>query len=163
MAGERPVDVSIDDLRVDDLPQLGWSGDAAHLASVRTQLRRRETGEVVYLAARLRDGTPVGKAGVDLGVDPVRGVIWQVVVREDLQGRGIGTALIVECEARIRAAGRPLAALSVELSNPRARALYERLGYLPYDERDTGWPTTDETGAEGWYATRVADLRKALP
>jgi ribosomal protein S18 acetylase RimI-like enzyme len=157
------VDITIDDLGLADLSRLGWSGDAAHLRSVQAQLERREArGEVEYLAARLPDGTPVGKAGVDLGVDPVRGVIWQVAVREDLQGQGIGTALIAACEARILAAGRPLAALSVELSNPRARALYERLGYRAYDERDAGWAIVDETGAEVWYSTRVADLRKAL-
>jgi ribosomal protein S18 acetylase RimI-like enzyme len=152
----------IDDLTSEDVPVLGWSGDAAHLASIRAQLPRIEAGEVEYVVARAPDGTPIGKAGVDLGVDRLRGIVWQVVVHGDLQGLGIGSALLHQCEARILALGRREAALSVELDNPRARALYERLGYVAFDERDTGWPVIDEAGAEQWYRTRVVDLRKPL-
>jgi ribosomal protein S18 acetylase RimI-like enzyme len=152
----------IDDLTAADLPVLGWSGDAAHLASVEAQLARMETGAVEYLVARAPDGTPIGKAGLDLGAIPRRGIVWQVAVHEDLQGLGIGTALIQACEARARARDCREIALSVELDNPRARALYERLGYVAFDERDTGWPVIDESGAETWYPTRVADLKKPL-
>jgi ribosomal protein S18 acetylase RimI-like enzyme len=152
----------IDDLTEEDLPSLGWSGDRAHLVSVRSQLERMAAGEVEYLVARAPDGTPIGKAGVDLAVTPRRGVLWQIAVHPDLQGLGIGTALIAACEARARARGCREAALSVELVNPRARELYERLGYVAVDERDTGWPVTDDLGADRWYSTRVVDLKKPL-
>jgi ribosomal protein S18 acetylase RimI-like enzyme len=152
----------IDDLTAEDLPLLGWSGDAAHLASVETQLYRMAVGDVEYLVARAPDSTPVGKAGLDLGVVPHRGIVWQVAVHEELQGIGIGTALIHACEARARARGCREIALSVELDNPRARALYERLGYAAFDERDTGWTVIDASGAQVWYGTRVADMKTPL-
>jgi RimJ/RimL family protein N-acetyltransferase len=45
------------------------------------------------------------------------------------QGQGIGTALIAEVEDRARRLGIPLIGLGVADDNPRAAALYLRLGY----------------------------------
>ena len=45
-----------------------------------------------------------------------------------VQGRGIGTALVEALKSEAATSGLPLE-LSVEHDNPRARALYERLGF----------------------------------
>lgn len=50
----------------------------------------------------------------------------------DPPGQGTGTALIAAAEAVARRHGHPVIGLAVEPSNPRARSLYERLGYLPW-------------------------------
>ena len=55
--------------------------------------------------------------------------MWQLAVLPALQSRGLGTLLIRAAEQRIRNRGLRRAELAVEESNPRARALYERLGY----------------------------------
>ena len=55
-------------------------------------------------------------------------------VEEAARGRGVGTAIVRAAEGRI-APGR--LAVGVAVDNPRARALYERLGY-----RGTGEMTT---------------------
>lgn len=75
---------------------------------------------------------PVGAGQLDLrgAVPELRNL--QVV--ESARGRGIGTAIIRAAEERV-APGR--LAVGVGLDNPRARALYERLGY-----RGTGETTT---------------------
>jgi ribosomal protein S18 acetylase RimI-like enzyme len=45
------------------------------------------------------------------------------------RGRGIGRELILHLENVARERGFPRAGLDVAETNPRARALYERLGY----------------------------------
>jgi GNAT superfamily N-acetyltransferase len=152
----------VDDLVEADLDSLHWSGGVPHVASMRDQLVRMADGDVEYLVARAPDGTPVAKAGIDFGAQPGAGTIWQVAVHERLQGRGLGTRLIELAEARIRARRLVRAALSVEVDNPRARALYERLGYVPEGERETGWLAADPDGVVGWHSTTVTDLYRPL-
>jgi RimJ/RimL family protein N-acetyltransferase len=49
------------------------------------------------------------------------------------RGAGVGTALTREAERLVAAHGHDRLSLSVGVGNPRARALYERLGYEPAD------------------------------
>lgn len=53
----------------------------------------------------------------------------------DIQGRGIGTAIIEDLKAQAAAAGIPLD-LRVEKDNPDARKLYVRLGFAQVDENE---------------------------
>ena len=48
------------------------------------------------------------------------------------QGRGIGTALIGAAEGTARQLGHERIALGVGIDNPKARRLYERLGYADW-------------------------------
>ena len=153
----------VDDLRADDLERLTWAGSQAHLRSVARQLERAAAGDVEYLVVRAPDGTPVAKAGIDYAVAPRRGVIWQVVVRDELHGLGIGTLLFAAAEARMRGRGCRVTGLSVEVDNRRAQALYERLGYRGVGTRATGWEVDDADGRAGWYTTEVLDMEKPLP
>jgi ribosomal protein S18 acetylase RimI-like enzyme len=154
--------LAIDDLQVDDLEGLGWSGSPLHLEQVANDLRRVDDGEVDYLAARLPDGTPVAKGGVDYVHEPGEGSIYQLVTRVELRGLGIGTRLVVEAEERIRARGLPLARLGVEVDNPRARALYERLGYVATGERPAAWEAMRPDGSVFTYETVLTEMKKQL-
>lgn len=153
----------VDALVEADVETFHWAGGVPHVASIRDQLVRIADGDVDYLVARAPDGTPVAKAGTDYAALAGVGVIWQVAVHDDLQGRGLGTRLIAASEALIQGRGLSRAALSVEeLDNPRARALYERLGYVGAGERETGWLAADPDGVVGWHSTTVTDLIKPL-
>jgi ribosomal protein S18 acetylase RimI-like enzyme len=55
--------------------------------------------------------------------------IGALAVAAEARGRGVGTALLAEVEAVARRRGRPRLSLDVVDTNPRARALYERLGF----------------------------------
>lgn len=50
-------------------------------------------------------------------------------VAEEARGRGIGAQLVRELVRQGQEAGRRVAALDVAVTNPRAQALYERLGF----------------------------------
>jgi ribosomal protein S18 acetylase RimI-like enzyme len=145
-----------------DLPSCAWSGGSPHLAAIASALDRAANGEVEYLAACPPSGLPVAIGGIDYAKAPGAGTLWQLAVHGALQSLGIGTILIEAAERRIRARGLHWAELSVEQSNPRARALYERLGYVAYGSQPDGW---DEEGADGnitRYETVCTLMRKEL-
>jgi ribosomal protein S18 acetylase RimI-like enzyme len=157
-----PGSLVIDDLRAEDLPALGWSGTAAHLRSVASYLARVSSGEVEYLVVRGVDGAPVAKAGIDYAEAPGVATIMQIATHGDLQGLGLGTALIAAAEERIRRRGLTVARMGVEDDNPRARALYERLGYQEVSRRAVSWEAEAADGSLFMYRTVVTEMDKTL-
>jgi ribosomal protein S18 acetylase RimI-like enzyme len=157
-----PAGLRIDDLTRDDLPSLGWSGSPRHLESVARALDRVDSGEVEYLVARAPTGQAVAKGGIDYGAKPKVGTLWQFATAQELQSLGIGTHLIDAAERRIRKRGVFGAELGVEDNNPRARALYERLGYRQVRRESASWNVDDADGNVTLYETEIAVLRKDL-
>jgi ribosomal protein S18 acetylase RimI-like enzyme len=152
----------VDDLTKEDLPLLEWSGSATHLASVGRALDRVASGEVEYLVVRAPGGEPIAKGGIDYAEEPGAGTIWQVATAQELQSLGIGTHLIAAAEDRMRKRGVRVAELGVEDNNPRARALYERLGYREVRRKSASWDQQDTAGNVTRYETELAVLRKEL-
>ncbi|MCX5389511.1 GNAT family N-acetyltransferase [Streptomyces sp. NBC_00094] len=116
---------------------------------------RQEAGLGTYLLA-WRDGVPVGYGQVrwdGCAAPEVRAVLGDCpelngldVWPEGFRGQGIGTALVHAAEALVRERGGTALGLGVAHDNPRAAALYARLGYeaaVTYTDR-YGW-----TDAEG--------------
>lgn len=156
------VPLLIRDLIESDLESLQWSGGASHLLSVREQLGRVDSGDVEYLVAIAPSGLPVGKAGIDYTQHLGAGTIYQAAVHPALQSCGIGTLLVAEAERRVRVRGYAYAELSVERDNPRARALYERLGYVAYGEAPDEWDADGSDGELVRYHTMCTLMRKHL-
>jgi len=157
------VPLTIRDLTIEDLPDCTWSGSLTHLASVTVALERARLGEVDYLAACPPSGLPVAIGGIDYVKTPGAGTLWQLSVHEALQSCGIGTILVRAAEQRIRARGLRRAQLSVEKSNPRARRLYERLGYVAYGSEPVAWDEEAQDGSITRYETVCTMMRKELP
>ncbi|WP_343246053.1 GNAT family N-acetyltransferase [Streptomyces sp. SID5785] len=140
------VPVEVRDLRPQDLPACSWSGSPTHVRHVADELDRAAAGEVDYLAVCTPAGVPVAIGGVDYAPRPDAGTLWQLAVLPALQSCGLGTLLIGAAEDRIAARGLHRAVLAVEDDNPRARALYERLGYRAFGRELDTW---DEEGPDG--------------
>ena len=140
-----------------DIATMAWSGGKSHLSNMHMQLSRAAEGKAEYLVACPPSDLPVGKCGIDYQTDDGTGMIWQVAVHPALQSLGIGTALIAHAEQRIRARGVETARLSVENDNPRARKLYDRLGYVARYETADSWMTD-----EGCYETVCTVMFKPL-
>lgn len=64
-----------------------------------------------------------------VGHDGHRGWVYYVAVRPGSQRRGIGRALMLECEEWLRSRDVPKLQLMVRRTNPEALGFYERLGY----------------------------------
>jgi GNAT superfamily N-acetyltransferase len=125
------------DLTPADLPNITWAGGPAYLDSVERYLARVASGEVDYLCLRTPDGDVAAKGCIDYAVSAPAGKIQQMATR--VKGRGLGTRLIQLLEERMRQRGIATAVLDVEDVNPRALALYERLGYRVTGSRKAAW------------------------
>jgi ribosomal protein S18 acetylase RimI-like enzyme len=150
------------DLTEADLEALQWSGTATHLVAVREELGRVTLGEAEYLVAAAGSDLPIGKAAIDYARLVGAATVHQVAVHPALQSCGIGTLLFGEAERRIRARGLAYAELRVEQNNPRARALYERLGYVAYGQTPDEWDELGPTGEIVRYHTTCTLMRKLL-
>lgn len=160
---EQGVDaLLVDELSLEDLENIGWSGSPAHIDAVRTALNRVAGGEVDYLAVRDATGVPISIGGVDYSKNPSKGALWQLATREDLRGLGIGTRLILALEEKVESRGLNEAVLKVEVENTRAKALYERLGYEVYGRGKDSWEEEDDQGQRRVYHTELYLLKKKL-
>jgi GNAT superfamily N-acetyltransferase len=162
LAHEGPAGLLVDGLVREDLPLLGWSGSSVHLASIGRALDRIESGEVEYLVVRAPSGYPIAKGEIDYTIKPATGTLSQLVTADELRGLGIGAHLIAIAEARMRDRGVRTAELGVEDDNPRARALYERLGYSEVGREFAAWNVEEADGRLVLHETELAVLRKRL-
>jgi ribosomal protein S18 acetylase RimI-like enzyme len=156
------VPLVIRDLEPGDLPSCAWSGAPTHLTAIALALDRARLGEVDYLAACPPSGLPVALGGIDYAKTHGAGTIWQLAVHGALQSCGIGTIMVRAAEQRIRARGLRRAELGVEDSNPRARALYERLGYRAFGHEPDSWDQEAPDGTINRYNTMVTLMRKDM-
>ena len=156
------LELTVRDLEPEDLIDLDWSGSATHRQAVAEALQASFAGDVALLVVALANGRLVALGGVDFRPSPRRaadaGELWMLSVHETLQGLGIGTLLIGALEDRVRERGLSVASLGVELDNPRAAALYRRLGYRQVGSSLDSWPV--DGGLT--YVTVVLDLRHEL-
>jgi ribosomal protein S18 acetylase RimI-like enzyme len=156
------IPIVVRDLTSEDLPSCAWSGSSLHLTTIAEALERARHGEMDYLAACTPSGLPVALAAIDYDENPGAGTLTQLAVHGALQSCGIGTLLIQAAEQRILDRGLHRAELAVEESNPRARALYERLGYLPYSRALESWDEQAPDGTIFRYETMCLLMRRKL-
>ena len=154
------VRLTIRDLTREDLPSCAWFGSARDLAQLGKTLGAG--GEVDYLAVCPPSGLPVALGGVHYALTPGAGTLWQLAVHGALQSGGIGTVPIGAAEQRIRDRGLHRAELAVEKCNPRARVLYEQLGYAAYGSKPESLDVDAEDGSVARYETVCTVIPKEL-
>jgi ribosomal protein S18 acetylase RimI-like enzyme len=160
---EVAVPLTIRDLTTEDLPLCPWLAPAPYLASVAEGLARARRGEADYLVVCAPSGLPVALGGADYSQTLGAGRLEHLEVHAVLHSCGIGTLLIQAVERRIRAHGLPCAELKVEECNPRARALYERLGYVACGRQPASWDRQSADGSLSRYETVCTLMCKDLP
>ncbi len=83
-----------------------------------------ETGELLGFASVSEETHFTGTPQAYLG---------ELAVVEEVEGSGVGTALVRACEGWARRHGVRILALATGAGNERARAFYHRLGFLEED------------------------------
>jgi GNAT superfamily N-acetyltransferase len=131
-------DVRIELCRLEDLDRLEAAMPGGPSRFHHRRLARQQRGTSSYLVAWL-DERPVGHAEIRWDGCAAAAVRERFprcpevnaleVFPERMRSRGIGTALIAEAERRVKARGFGQIGLGVADDNPRAAALYLRLGF----------------------------------
>lgn len=150
--------LTVRDFQLSDLTDLDWSGGPAHQAAVAAAVQASLVGDVALVAAALPNGRLVAMGAVDFRPRDDAGEIWMLSVDEAWQSMGLGSSLVDALESRVRGRGRSVATLGVELDNPRAAALYRRLGYRQTGSALDSWPLDDGTT----YVTVVRVMERRL-
>lgn len=138
-----PLSLEIRSLRADEIPLLDKHLDPARLAGRHAdRFAQQQSGALTYLIA-WQDGTPVGHTLVRWTGTTDAFVaerisdcahVEDLFVMPELRSHGIGGRILAEAERLAVRRAFALIGLAVGVDNPRARALYERLGYA-----DTGF------------------------
>lgn len=75
---------------------------------------------------------------LDRPIEPETLLMDGIFVSNDMRGLGVGSALLASIKEKARADGYAKIRLDVIDTNPRARALYERQGFIASDTADMG-------------------------
>lgn len=131
-----------------------WAASEKHADRCRAQ----ERGDVVYVVAWVGE-RPVGHtlikwSGCD--VETISSQLHGCPETEDLfvvpnyRSKGIGSLILSHAERLAEQHGYVQIGLGVDVENPSARRLYERLGYTDagLGEYRTSWPYLDREGRE---------------
>lgn len=153
--------ITIRPLTMSDIPKLGWTGDRSHVDAFVEQMRRCESGAVVFIGAQQK-GDIVGRCGIDFERFPNSGFLWMFNVRDDFQNQGIGTLLMDACEANICLRNISEVRLNVEKGNIRAQALYIRRGYEVIGEDKETWEIRDASDNPVSHEAEVVVMQKLL-
>lgn len=152
------IPLNVRELQPEDLPDLDWTGGPEHRQAIADDLSIAQSGGLAQLVVALPNRRLIGFGGVDFRKYDDAGTIWMLSVHETWQSLGVGTVLIRALEQRILARGRSIGRIAVEHDNPRARHLYERLGYREHGSELDSWPT----GQGRIYVTVCTVLRRRL-
>lgn len=145
------VAINIRPLVATDLPSLEWYGQYTHFRRMyKRTFQDQLAGKRLMLVADL-NGYAVGQVFLHLNLrynsdGQERGYLYSLRVMDHLQGMGIGTRLIRYAEQELAQRGFDWTLISAAKTNPRARQLYERLGYRMYGEDDGRWKYTNHLG-----------------
>jgi hypothetical protein len=139
--------LTIRDLTRDDLSPCAWTGISA--TNMATTLERAGRGEVDYRLSAAST-TPSARTPAPCTSSPCTA-----------QCNRAGSERCSSApQQRIRGRSLHRAELGVEEDNPRARALYERLGYVAYGRNPESWDEEAPDGSVTRYETVVTLMRK---
>lgn len=164
------MDVEVRPLAASEFPRLCADMTDRSRGAHWSSFTRQTNGELLYLIA-WAGAQAVGQVSLVWRPmnDPLAAQLdcpWVVdlLTHPAYRSRGVGTALLRACEEAARAHGAARIGLGVGVTNQRARALYERLGY-----HDAGlgeqWMTgswQDDGGATRVWEELVTYLVKPL-
>ena len=149
--------------RADDLPKLEWYGQFTHFREVfRRTFREQRLGHRLMLIADCNH-FPIGQIFMQVGPEAKnRTYLYSFRVMDMFRGQGVGTRLIEEAETIALTYGYHAATIAAAKNNPRARQLYERLGYKVVAQDAGRWSYVDHEGRTRYVHEPCWVLEKRL-
>jgi ribosomal protein S18 acetylase RimI-like enzyme len=162
VAAQGAAALTVDNLTLDELHLIAWSGNPLHIDAVRRELLRVPSGDVEYLAVRAPQGRPVAKGMIDYVPFEGAGLLGQLATHPQLQSLGIGAHLMSAAGVRIAARGLPVAMVGVEEGHDRAKSLYERMGFRAVEHGTDSWEVQQDDGTISTHHAQVIYMSKQL-
>jgi ribosomal protein S18 acetylase RimI-like enzyme len=161
--------VLIRPIREAELSALEWDGAYSRYRKVFQQTYEDAVrGQRIMLVAAM-GGQLLGQVFIQLSSTErryadghSRGYLYSLRVRPAWQAQGIGTRLVKAAEAALRARGFTTAVIAAGKENPRARRLYERLGYRAFADDPGVWYFQDVNGVQQSVAEPCWVMQKTL-
>lgn len=157
--------VTLRPLQFEDVRRLEWHGGDELRGWYEACAQAHQDGALHFLIADF-NAFPVGQILIHWAGKPTHPHIpdlQSLRVFPAFQGMGIGSKLLEAAEKIVAQQGFAQVSLAVGLENPKARKLYERLGYHaigePYDDE---WQSTNARGEVVTFCEHVIDLVKTL-
>ena len=149
-----PTTVQIRPCRHSDLPALEWEGEFIHFRRLYADVYERvERGDGLMWVAEMPENGIVGQLFVslssrrgELSDGRNRAYIYGFRIRPQYRNQGIGTQMMYMVESDLLKRGYQVVTLNVAQTNPGARRLYERLGYLVKGFEPGDWSFIDHLG-----------------
>jgi len=140
-----------------DLPGLEWEGEYTHYRQIYAETYERvQRGLALIWVIDLPGHNIIGQTLIQLNSDRKeladgvkRAYIFAFRIRMAYRNQGLGSRLLNVVQEDLVARNYTCATLNVAKDNPRARALYERHGYLVVAEEQGNWSYPDEKGV--WH------------
>jgi len=138
-----------------DLPALEWDGKYLHFRNLFRQAYEEMRGgsRLLLILEQLRPQAVIGQIFIQwnsgdprLADGTARGYLYALRVKPAFRGHGFGTRLLQAAERELIDRRMQAASIGVEKNNPRARALYERLGYRLIGDDPGRWSYIDHHG-----------------
>ncbi len=155
-----------------DLPKLEWYGQYTHFRALFRRTYQEQLQHRRLMLVADFNNFPIGHIFIQLsgGEQRIadgrkRAYLYSLRVMEMFQGQGIGTNLIHESEILARQEGFSAVTIAAAKDNPRARRLYERLGYRVFGEDEGKWNYVDHENRVRyvhepcWVLEKRIDLR----
>ncbi|MDH5606701.1 MAG: GNAT family N-acetyltransferase [Anaerolineae bacterium] len=147
-------DVVIRILKKADLPKLEWEGQFTRYRRIYADVfQRSRRGLAVPWVAELKEVGLVGQVFIQLRTNDTamadgfrRAYLHSFRVRPAFRGAGLGTLMMSVVEEDLSRRGFSEITLNVAKDNPRARSLYERLGFQVIHDDPGQWTYYDEKG-----------------
>jgi ribosomal protein S18 acetylase RimI-like enzyme len=148
------ADVTVRQVRAEDLPGLEWEGEFVHFRRLYAEAYRRALrGLSILWLAEEPQGFIIGQVFVQLtcdrpelcnGID--RAYLYAFRVRSTYRSLGIGALLLHTAEEDIIQRGYQFVTLNVGKENPRAQAFYQRHGFSVVASEPGRWSYIDHNG-----------------
>ena len=161
--------VVIRPIREAELPALEWDGAYTKYRKVFEQTYEDVVRGQRMMLVAVVNGQMVGQVFVQLSSTErryadgySRGYLYSLRVKPDWQEQGIGTRLLRAAESSLRARGFTTAVIAAGKDNPRAKSLYERLGYRTFADDPGVWYFEDVNGVQQSVSEPCWVMQKTL-
>lgn len=149
-----PTQITYRNVRMADLPALEWQGEYQHYRRLYAEIyQSSQQGKALMWVAEHHSAGIIGQlfiqlnsARVDLADGSTRAYIYGFRIKPAYRNQGLGTYMMQTVERDLARRNFCWVTLNVAQNNPRARSLYEQLGYQVVDTDPGRWFYYDHLG-----------------